>query len=83
MLLFGDPVTALQFIGYGIALVGLVAYKSGGFPSSVSQYRELGHQYISSKRIIACAMLALLITLQIALRSTSKTSDEISASSTF
>ncbi|KAJ3143798.1 hypothetical protein HK101_003069 [Irineochytrium annulatum] len=33
ILIFGTPVTPLQFFGYSIALGGLVAYKSGGLPS--------------------------------------------------
>jgi len=57
MLLFGNPVTGLQFFGYGIALVGLTAYKSGGLPSTKEEYQTLAKQYINRNRLITCGLL--------------------------
>jgi len=49
MLLFHDPVSALQFLGFSIALGGLVYYQLGGTPTFVGYWHTLRSQYGASK----------------------------------
>lgn len=56
IIIFRDPVTGQQFVGYGIALVGLAYYKLGaaGINSFVSDLRlQLANNSGKSKLIIA------------------------------
>jgi len=64
MLIFGNPVTPLQFFGYSVALLGLVAYKSGGFPSKKSEYEELIRQYLNRNRIIFMLLISIVVAAQ-------------------
>ncbi|PKY03735.1 TPT-domain-containing protein [Aspergillus campestris IBT 28561] len=59
ILIFGDPVTSQQFLGYGIALVGLAYYKLGaaGINSFISDLRlQLANNSGKSKLIIAAVI---------------------------
>lgn len=59
IIIFRDPVTLQQFVGYGIALVGLAYYKLGaaGVNGFVSDLRlQLTNNSGKSKLIIAAAI---------------------------
>lgn len=49
MLLFHDPVSGLQFIGFTIALAGLLYYQIGGTPVFVGYWTALRARFGSKK----------------------------------
>jgi hypothetical protein len=71
MILFGSPVTALQFFGYGIALCGMIYYKLGyeaikGYAAEAGrQWAEFGNRQPVLRRlsVIALVLMTLFVLL--------------------
>ena len=70
MAIFGDPVTAIQYFGYSIALGGLMYYKLGG-----EKMKQIGtdtrltvgsfqrENPLLSKAIVLCAAIGFVLFL--------------------
>lgn len=55
MLLFHDPVSALQFFGFAVALGGLVHYQLGGAPAFQGYYKTFRMQQSGQKSELQAA----------------------------
>ena len=51
MLLFHDPVSAIQFFGFSVALGGLVYYQLGGAPAFIGYWQSFRSEYGAPKTI--------------------------------
>ena len=71
MLIWGTPVSALQFFGYGIALSGMLYYKLGaeqlkGYASQLGRsWSEFGVQRPALRKVVV--LFAILLTIFILL----------------
>ncbi|KAI9666414.1 MAG: hypothetical protein M1821_004350 [Bathelium mastoideum] len=69
MVIFGDPVSALQIFGYSIALAGLVYYKLGGdklkeyYSLAGRQWAEYGQTRPIARRIVVIGGIVLVLML--------------------
>jgi len=67
MVIFRDPVSPLQFFGYGIALSGLVYYKLGSdklkeyLGQGGRQWSEYGAKHPAMKKLIIFAMVLVVL----------------------
>ncbi len=67
MVIFRDPVSPLQFFGYGIALSGLVYYKVGSdklkeyLGQGGRQWSEYGAKHPAMKKLIIFAMVLVVL----------------------
>lgn len=69
MMLWNTPVTALQFFGYSIALIGLVYYKLGGDKirehtgQAYRAWAEYGNNHPAQRKFIIFGAAALIFFL--------------------
>lgn len=69
MLIWGTPVTALQFFGYGIALLGMLYYKLGAeqlkgyFSQAGMRWAEFGAQRPAMRKVVVFLMVLITIFL--------------------
>jgi hypothetical protein len=69
MLIFGDPVSGIQAVGYSVALAGLVYYKLGGEKlreygaAGVRAWGEFGATRPASRRLVVIGATFLFIIL--------------------
>lgn len=69
MIIFGTEVTGLQFLGYAIALGGLVYYKLGGdqirarFESAGRAWADYGMRHPIARKVIVFVGIVLIILL--------------------
>lgn len=65
--IWGTPVTALQYFGYGIALCGLVYFKLGAdtlkaqFSEANRQWAEYGAKHPAMRKVIVFAIIMLVV----------------------
>ncbi|KAF2233772.1 DUF250 domain membrane protein [Viridothelium virens] len=71
MVIFGDPVSGLQFFGYSIALAGLVYYKLGGeklreyYSLAGRQWAEYGQTRPVARRMIVIGGVLFVVLLAV------------------
>ena len=69
MLIWGTPVTALQFFGYGIALAGMMYYKLGAeqlkgyFNQAGMRWAEFGVQRPALRKVVVFGLVLLTFFL--------------------
>ena len=68
IMIWGTPVTALQYFGYGIALCGLVYFKLGAdtlkaqFSEANRQWAEYGARHPALRKVMVFGMILLVVT---------------------
>ena len=68
IIIWGTPVTALQYFGYGVALCGLVYFKLGGdtlkaqFSEANRQWAEYGAKHPALRKVIVFGIILLVVT---------------------